>query len=180
MYQTQFKKQTNSGFYKIKNIYPSIDFQIKSFCLDSEQGIHPRIFCRRWFDLSVTNESNLPRFTEEQILAMESEHGYREKCINLLSKILQIQSNTIHRWGKGVSFEKIPIDKLRKYETYLGYIDAIRSIAVTMVEVLDEDSLSKLLQRLESKNLDIFTDLNVCKNYSDKQTNTGRQKFRDR
>ena len=90
-----------------------------------KQGIHPRLFCRRWFGLSAINENGRPRFTQGQIEAMESEHGYREKCINLLARLLKIKPNIIHRWGKGVSFDKIPDDKLRKYEVYLGYIDAI-------------------------------------------------------
>ena len=108
-----------------------------------KQGIHPRIFCRRWFSLEATNEYGRPRFTEWQIIEMESEHGYREKCINLIARILKIKANTIHRWGKGVLFDKIPADKRQKYEIYLGYVDAIRVITTSLTE-LDEDSLLKL------------------------------------
>ena len=115
-----------------------------------ERGIHPRKFCRRWFELEATNEEGRPRFTEEQILAMESEHGYREKCINLIARILKVKPNTIHRWGKGVAFDKIPVDKRQKYEIYLGYVDTIRVITMSLTE-LDEDSLLRLLRRLETR-----------------------------
>ena len=111
------------------------------------KGIHPRMFCRRWFGLSAINENGRPRFTEGQILAMESEHGYREKCIHLIAKILKIKPNTIQRWGKGVVFDKIPVDKREKYEIYLGYVDAIRVITMSL-EKLDEASLLKMLQEL--------------------------------
>ncbi|MDJ0744330.1 MAG: hypothetical protein QNJ32_13335 [Xenococcaceae cyanobacterium MO_167.B27] len=113
-------------------------------------GIHPRIFCRRWFGLSTINKDGRPRFTEKQILAMELEHGYREKCINLIARILKVKPNTIHRWGKGVAFDKIPVDKRQKYEIYLGYVDSIRVITMSLTE-LDEDSLLRLLQRLENR-----------------------------
>ncbi|MEL6164135.1 MAG: hypothetical protein AAFR37_10365, partial [Cyanobacteria bacterium J06628_3] len=73
-----------------------VAFKIQKVCIDSGQGIHPRMFCRRWFNLEAINEYGRPRFTEEQILAIESEHGYREKCINLLARILKIKPNTIH------------------------------------------------------------------------------------
>ncbi len=115
-----------------------------------KQGIHPRIFCRRWFGLEATNEYGRSRFTEGQILAMESEHGYREKCINLIARILKIKPNTIHRWGKGVSFDKIPADKRQKYEIYLGYVDAIRIITTSLKE-LEEASLLRLLRQLEMR-----------------------------
>ena len=114
------------------------------------EGIHPRIFCRRWFGLSAINENGRPRFSEGQILAMESEHGYREKCIHLIAKILKIKPNTIQRWGKGVVFDKIPIDKKQKYEIYLSYVDAIRVITMSLEE-LDEASLLKMLQELETR-----------------------------
>ncbi|MDJ0531135.1 MAG: hypothetical protein QNJ70_01355 [Xenococcaceae cyanobacterium MO_207.B15] len=113
-------------------------------------GIHPRIFCRRWFGLSAINKDGRPRFTEKQILVMESEHGYREKCINLIARILKVKPNTIHRWGKGVAFDKIPVDKRQKYEIYLGYVDSIRVITMSLTE-LDEDSLLRLLRRLENR-----------------------------
>jgi hypothetical protein len=152
MQHSKFKKHATIELSKSKNRYSSIAAKIQKFCLDNEQGIHPRIFCRRWFGLSAINEYGISRFTEEQILAMESEHGYREKCINLLARILQIKSNTIHRWGRGVGFDKIPIDKRQKYEIYLSYVDAIRVITTSLIEELDENSLSKLLQRLDAAN----------------------------
>ena len=116
--------------------------------INHRQGIHPRLFCRQWFGLSATNQNGQPRFTEGQIEAMESEHGYREKCINLLARLLKIKPNTIHRWGKGVSFDKIPSNKLDRYKIYLGYIDAIRVITTSLTE-LDEAFLLRLLQQLE-------------------------------
>lgn len=125
-----------------------VAFKIQKVCINRRQGIHPRKFCRRWFGLEAIDEDGRPRFTEEQVLAMESEHGYREKCINLISRILKIKPNTIHRWGKGVSFDKIPADKRQSYETYLSYVDSIRVIT-TSLKQLNEDSLRKLLRQLE-------------------------------
>ena len=124
--------------------------EILKSSVSQEQGIHPRKFCRRWFGLEAINEDRRPRFREEQILAMESEHGYREKCVNLIARILKIKPNTIHRWGKGVAFDKIPADKRQKYEIYLGYVDSIRIITTSLAE-LDEDVLLKLLRRVEMK-----------------------------
>ncbi len=115
-----------------------------------KQGIHPRRFCRRWFGLESINEYGRPRLTEEQIVEIESEHGYREKCINLIARLLKIKPNTIHRWGKGVTFDKIPADKRQKYEIYLGYVDAIRVIVTSLTE-LDEYLLLRLLRRLEKR-----------------------------
>lgn len=114
-----------------------------------QKGIHPRRFCRGWFGLLAINNGR-PRFTEDQILAMESEHGYREKCINLIARLLKIKPNTVHRWGKGVAFNKIPADKREKYEIYLGYVDAIRVITLSLNK-LDEASLLKLLRQLEKR-----------------------------
>ena len=151
MCKTKINKQATTKLSKNREKYPSIASKIKKFCFDNGQGIHPRIFCRRWFGLSAINEYGIPRFTEEQILAIESEHGYREKCIKLLARMLKIKSNTIHRWGRGVDFDKIPIDKRQKYEVYLGYIDTIRIITTSFIEELDEDSLSKLLRQLETR-----------------------------
>jgi hypothetical protein len=149
----KFHKQAATKFSSNIKRKCSIVFKIKKLCLNTEQGIHPRKFCRRWFSLSPTNEYGIPHFTEEEILTMESEHGYREKCINLLARILQIKSNTIHRWGKGVDFDKIPINKRQRYEIYLGYVDTIRVITTSLIEELNEDSLSKLLQQIERKRL---------------------------
>ena len=115
--------------------------------VSSAEGIHPRMFCRRWFGLSAAKKNGRPRFTEEQILAMESEHGYREKCINLIAQVLKIEPNTIHRWGKGVAFNKIPINKRQKYQIYLGYVDAIRVITISLQE-LNEASLLRVLDEL--------------------------------
>ena len=124
--------------------------QILNNSVNYTEGIHPREFCRRWFGLSAIKKNGRPRFTEGQILAMESEHGYREKCIHLIAKILKIKPNTIQRWGKGVAFNKIPADKKQKYEIYLGYVDALRVITTSLGE-LDEASLLKMLQELETR-----------------------------
>ena len=131
---------------------PSVEvaFKIRKVCIERGQGIDLRTFCRRWFGLEAPNEDGRPRFTEGQILAMESEHGYREKCINLIARILKIKPNTIHRWGKGVEFNKIPADKRQKYEIYLGYVDAIRVITTSLTE-LDEELLLRLLRQLEKR-----------------------------
>ncbi|MDJ0729711.1 MAG: hypothetical protein QNJ33_06925 [Crocosphaera sp.] len=130
----------------------SIDVQNKILktSINYKRTIHPRRFCRRWFGLEATNQYGKPRFTESQIIAMECEHGYRERCINLLSRILKIKPNTIHRWGKGVDFDKIPQEKREKYELYLGYVDTIRMLTMSLQE-LDEYSLMKIWQRLEMK-----------------------------
>ncbi len=167
-YQTQVQEDTTSRFSENIDNTPcnyyhnhkflsdtsrinssgEIAFKIQKACINYGKGIHPRKFCRRWYGLEAIGEDGRPLFREELILAMELEHGYREKCINLLARILQIKPNTIHRWGKGVNFDKIPADKQQKYEIYLGYVDSIRIITMSLTE-LDEDSLLKLLRRLE-------------------------------
>lgn len=157
----------NSGIYSDKNKFgfqekcylhdcnksmqiDSLVIKIIEASINDKQSIHPRRFCRRWFGLEALNEARRPRFTEGQILAMESEFGYREKCINLIANILKIKCNTIHRWGKGVAFDKIPSDKGQKYEAYLGYVDAIRVIANSLTE-LERDTLLRLLRQLEMR-----------------------------
>ncbi len=140
-------KLCTQGYLKRANILTN---KVLKASTSHNLGIHPRLFCRRWFGLEAVKESGRPRFLEAQILAMESEHGYREKCINLLSRLLKIKPNTIQRWGKGVSFDKIPGDKRQKYEIYLGYVDSVRIIAESLHQ-LDESSLLKLLQKLEAR-----------------------------
>ena len=130
--------------------FGNLTSKILNKSVNYRQGIHPKLFCRRWFGLSTIDKNGRPRFTEGQIEAMESEYGYREQCVNLLARLLKIKPNTIHRWGKGVSFDKIPSDKLRQYEIYLGYIDAIRVITISLSEV-DEASLLRLLRQLEAR-----------------------------
>ncbi len=120
--------------------------RILKTCVNHGKGIHPRIFCRRWFGLEDLDDNGRPRYTEELILAMESEHGYREKCINLIARVLKIKPNTIHRWGKGVEFDKIPPDKREQYEMYLGYVDSLRLITRSLAG-LNEDFLVRLLHR---------------------------------
>ncbi|WP_375506304.1 hypothetical protein [uncultured Nostoc sp.] len=116
-------------------------------CVFQKKGMNPRTFCRRWFGLEEKDNDERFRYTENLILAMESEHGYREKCINLLARLLKIKPNTIHRWGKGVEFDKIPPDKREQYETYLGYVDTIRVLSSNLAN-LNEDLLRKLLYNL--------------------------------
>ncbi len=99
------------------------------------KSIHPRKFCRRWFGLEDIGNSQQPYYTEDLILAIEFEHGYREKCINLIARVLKIKPNTVHRWGKGVEFDKIPADKREQYEIYLGYVDTMRNLIIKLVEL---------------------------------------------
>ncbi|NEO32626.1 MAG: hypothetical protein F6K36_19785 [Symploca sp. SIO3C6] len=112
------------------------------------QGMPPRRFCRRWFGLEAINEYGQPLHQESYIVMLESEHGYREKCINLIARILKIKPNTIHRWGKGVEFDKIPPDKRQQYEMYLGYVDTLRMITTSLAG-LEGSLLEGLLHRLE-------------------------------
>ena len=144
------QRASSSDLKNRKNQLVNLTGKILKTSVSDKQGIHPRRFCRRWFCLEAMNEYGRPRFTEEQVLAMESEHGYREQCINLLARILKIKPNTIHRWGKGVAFDKIPADRRQKYEIYLGYVDTIRVITTSLKE-LDEDSLLRVLRRLEMR-----------------------------
>jgi hypothetical protein len=124
--------------------------KILKTCVYQGKGIHPRRFCRRWFGLEDLDENGQARYTENLILAMESEHGYREKCINVIARVLKIKPNTVHRWGKGVEFDKIPVDKREQYEVYLGYIDSLRVITLNLAG-LNEDLLLEVLRRLEFK-----------------------------
>ncbi|WDD30110.1 hypothetical protein PQG02_00210 (plasmid) [Nostoc sp. UHCC 0926] len=116
-------------------------------CVFQKKGMNPRTFCRRWFGLEGMDNNGRFRYTENLILAMESEHGYREKCINLLARLLKIKPNTIHRWGKGVEFDKIPPDKREQYETYLGYVDTIRVLTSNLANV-NKDLLRKIFYNL--------------------------------
>lgn len=132
----QFDFLANIEQRKVENLSSII---LKTFITRST-GMHPRKFCRRWFGLETLTNNGKPRYQEKQILAMESEYGYREKCINLLARLLKIKPNTIQRWGKGVEFNRIAPDKLTQYETYLSYIDTIRVMTVSCAE-LDRELL---------------------------------------
>lgn len=140
-------RNTEDFSTKIKN-HQSVRVvdKILKTCVNHGKGIHPKIFCRRWFGLEDLDVNGRPRYTEELILAMESEHGYREKCINLIARVLKIKPNTVHRWGKGVEFDKIPSDKREQYEMYLGYVDSLRLITRSL-DGLNEDFLLRLLHR---------------------------------
>lgn len=118
--------------------------QLVQAFVNRDRSLHPRIFCRRWFGLEELKENGQPRYAENLIQAIESEHGYREKCINVLAKILKIKPNTIQRWGKGVEFDNIPKDKRRQYETFLGYVDTLR-VLTTNLAIHDEKLAFKLI-----------------------------------
>jgi hypothetical protein len=136
---------------KIKN-HQSVRIvdRILKTCVYHGKGIQLRKFCRRWFGMEDLDKYGRPRYTEKLILAMESEHGYREKCINLIARVLKVKPNTVHRWGKGVEFDKIPPDKRDQYEMYLGYVDSLRIITLNLAG-LNEDFLLELLRCLEFK-----------------------------
>ncbi len=51
-----------------KNQLVNLTSKILKTSVSYKQGIHPRIFCRRWFDLEAINEQGRARFTEEEIL----------------------------------------------------------------------------------------------------------------
>jgi hypothetical protein len=129
-----------------QQLITGVDQILKTYVYQ-KKGMNPRIFCRRWFGLEDMDNNGRFRYTENLILAMESEHGYREKCINLIARLLRIKSNTIHRWGKGVEFDKIPPDKREQYETYLGYVDTIRVMTLSIAGI-NEDLLPKILHHL--------------------------------
>ncbi|MDZ8106194.1 MAG: hypothetical protein RM338_11305 [Nostoc sp. DedQUE12a] len=124
--------------------FTNAGYKILKACVNQGEGMHPRIFCRRWFGLEDVLEDGRLRFTETQILAIESEHGYREKCVNLIAKILKIKPNTVQRWGKGVEFNNIPSDKRHQYETYLRYVDMLRVLSASLAKH-DETLVIKLL-----------------------------------
>jgi hypothetical protein len=117
-------------------------------CVHHGKGMHPRKFCRRWFGMEDLNTYGRSHYTEPQILAIESEYGYREKCINLIARVLKIKPNTVQRWGKGVEFDKIPLNKREEYEMYLGYVDTIRVITLSVAR-FDEDFLLELSHCLD-------------------------------
>lgn len=142
----------------------NLDSQIIRKYIYQNKGMHPRIFCRRWFGLESLEQDGRMRFTESQILAMESEHGYREQCIHLIAKILKIKPNTIQRWGKGVEFNKMPSDKCHQYELYLGYIDVLRVLTVNIAQY-DEGLLLKILNNYNSSNFHC-RDILKKKNYT--------------
>lgn len=122
--------------------------QLLKKCVYQRKGIHPRKFCRRWFGMENLNSNGRAYYTEEQIIAIESEHGYREKCINLIARVLKIKPNTVQRWGKGVEFTKIPLCKQEEYEKYLAYVDTIRIMSLSIASY-NEDLLPELLHNLD-------------------------------
>ena len=145
--QGQSLNRRNIASAQDSNMADELTSKILRLCISKKQGMHPRRFCRRWFGLEKIKKNGQPRFREEQIRAMESEHGYREKCINLIARLLKIKPNTIHRWGKGVEFDKISSDKLIQYEIYLGYIDTIRVMTTSFAE-LDPELMMQFARKL--------------------------------
>ena len=95
----------------------NIEREIRTICLEKQRAIAPRMFCRRWFGLEKLDRNGKRLFTEEQILAIEAEYGYRQKWIKLIAEVLPVKPNTVQRWGSGVNFEYFP---KKKYEVYLG------------------------------------------------------------
>lgn len=76
--------------------------------------VKPRDFCGRWFNATPRDEQ---------------ERGYRAKCVQLLSRILKVQAETIsQKWGSGIDFDGMP----PQYEVTLAYADTLRSILITV------------------------------------------------
>jgi len=89
-----------------------------------------REFCQRWF-----------KSTEED----EQARGYREKCVNLLAKVLRVKENTIQRWGSGLDFEKMP----EQYEVTLAYADIIRGMIESTYS--KTDMIQSVLEQLQDQ-----------------------------
>jgi hypothetical protein len=64
------------------------------------QQISPRIFVRCWLGID-----SLPA---EQIANIEKKRGYRARCVQLISRILGIDSHAVELYGSGLEFEKMP------------------------------------------------------------------------
>ena len=60
----------------------------------------PREFCRKMHGLA-----ELP---EVEILRAEIDIDYRKKCIALLTKALGVKRPSVHNWGAGLEFPKMP------------------------------------------------------------------------
>lgn len=126
----------------------NIEREIRTICLEKQRAIAPRMFCRRWFGLEKLDRNGKRFLTEEQILVIEAEYGYREKCINLIAEALLVKPDTVQRWGKGVEFDNLPNGKRKKYEVCLGYLDSLRAI-VSCLSLADERLLQRILQELK-------------------------------
>lgn len=96
---------------------------------DLPNKMKPRQFCRLWFNVSEEDEKA---------------RGYRTQCVNLLSRVIGLEKDTIDRWGSGVEFPGMP----DQYENTLGY-------ALTIKRMLEEGGKSQreifqaVLQELE-------------------------------
>ena len=124
-----------------------INTKIHEICLKKRRAIAPRLFCRRWFGLEKLARNGKRLLTEEQILAIEAEYGYREKCINLIAEALLIKPDTVQRWGSGVEFNNVPKKNRKKYEVCLGYIDSLRAIVNSLPQT-DEKLLRRIVREL--------------------------------
>lgn len=144
----QLKKMTQQIPYSDKHqTSNNIEHKIHEICLKKRRAIAPRLFCRRWFGLEKLARNGKRLLTEEQILAIEAEYGYREKCINLIAEALLIKPDTVQRWGSGVKFNNIPEKQRKKYEVYLGYLDSLRAI-VNSLSQTDEKLLHRIVREL--------------------------------
>ncbi|HBL14537.1 MAG TPA: hypothetical protein DD379_24745 [Cyanobacteria bacterium UBA11162] len=65
------------------------------------QFLDARSFCRLWHGLDKLDEQALQK--------QERVRGYRAKCVRLLAFALNLQLDTVERWGEGVEFERMPI-----------------------------------------------------------------------
>lgn len=90
-------------------MYAKVRYKLPSRYEIKKGAMKARQFCDRWL-----------RPTEEEI----NERGYRQKCVNLLSEILGVTPNAVHRWGSGLEFEGMPAP----YEKTLAYADLIRQL----------------------------------------------------
>lgn len=125
----------------------NIEREIRAICLTNKRAIAPRLFCRRWFGLEKLDRNGKRFLTEEQILAIEAEYGYREKCINLIAEALLIKPDTVQRWGSGVQFNNVPEKNRKNYEVYLGYLDSLRAIVNSLPQT-DEKLLRRIVREL--------------------------------
>lgn len=72
-------------------------------------GMKARDFCREWFGVDPEQERVW---------------GYRRRCVELLSRVIGLEQDTIERWGSGVDFDKMP----SQYENTLAYAIALKRV----------------------------------------------------
>ncbi|GAX46324.1 hypothetical protein NIES4075_73450 [Tolypothrix sp. NIES-4075] len=44
----------------------------------------------------------------DEIAELETESGYRKRCVKLLAKVIGLTERAVRTWGKGLNFEKMP------------------------------------------------------------------------